>query len=798
MERPENAVSQAPLWITVTGTVQGVGFRPFVRMLADEHHLAGLVENCGGIVRILVTEGGQDDIAAFLSEIRERAPVSADVLTVTAARAGNDAPVEKRNGTDRFVIAESETSGDGLLPAFVPDLAVCDDCLAEMADPANRRFRYPLISCAQCGPRFTIFTALPYDRERTSMRDFVMCPACGAEYTRTDPVRIVSGKRRLHAQTISCHDCGPQICFVTPEKARLTGEAAVAAAAGILREGGVIGLKGIGGFQLLADPRNDAAVRRLREMKGRETKPFAVLFSDPAAVREFCEVNGREERALVSAARPIVLLTPRRNGTGKDHADTVWSSAVLSGSAFIGAFLPAAGVHRMLTDACGPLIATSANISDDPMDHTDEAFAAHFLRSEGNGAADGVLTHPRRILSPIDDSVVYADGDALCFIRRARGYVPLPVSVPAECGSSRDILAFGADMKAAFAFARGERIVLSQPFGDLENLSVRRAYLAELERLSGIYGLHPETVVCDAHPAYHSAAIAAEYCARNGLREPMRIYHHHAHALAAMAENGLSSCVAVVCDGTGFGPDGTIWGGEVLFCHDHGETGCPAFERKWHLPGFRLPGGDAAARDAALSAAAWLMENGEDPGILRLAGDKERMLRAAHAAGGGVFTTSLGRLFDAVSALLGIARENRFEGECAQALEGAAHRYLRRNGDRWEMPEDAIDAEGLPAALCERIRRGEDREQLAFWFHAAISRALSSHAAQAADRRGERHIVLAGGSFVNRILVRLVRSALEKRGFLVSVCTGITPGDGGIAVGQTYAAMRCKENEIFL
>ncbi|MCR4763166.1 MAG: carbamoyltransferase HypF [Lachnospiraceae bacterium] len=745
--------------LCVTGAVQGVGFRPFVKALADEYHLTGTVRNSGGIVRILITKGNPEDIAAFVRGLKERAPKGAVVLAVTeeAPHSGNaeDGPA------DGFAIAESDGGKTGQFPVFTPDLAVCQDCLAEMRDEKNRRFRYPLISCAQCGPRYSILESLPYDRERTTMRPFSLCPACEGEYR--------TGRRR-HAQTISCHSCGPQLVW----RGIPTDPDPVSCAVRVLRTGGIIGLKGIGGYQLLADPKNGEAVRRLRTMKGRESKPFAVLFGSVDEVRRYCAVSPFEASVLESAARPIVLLAPLA-ASGRKHE---WSGEVCDQAAFIGAFLPAFGAQQMLVDACGPLIATSANLSGAPMMISDEAFAGHFLCDEPKDPfrADGALVHDRRILAPLDDSVCFADdcsdggteesGGRLRFVRRARGYVPLPVILP-EGGQnvfvrSGDLIAFGGDLKASFALARGDRIILSQPFGDLDNRPVRQAYLAELERFIRIYDLHPTQILSDAHPGYHSTALAGEWAQRLGLPKPVRVFHHHAHILSVMAEYGLTACLGIAMDGTGYGEDGTIWGGEVLIVNG---TDC---ERAWHLPSMNIPGGDAAARDASLSAAGWLAARGEKVGEAlrgRIPDDRLRILEAALRTGTGcVETTSAGRLFDAMSFILGFAEENRYEGECAMALEAAAHRALR--------------GEGLS---CDR-----QRERQALDFHEQTADAFADAALEAFRRTGERRVILSGGCFANRLLTSLLRSALEKRGMEVFVPSQIPSGDGGIAVGQAY------------
>ncbi|MCR5094090.1 MAG: carbamoyltransferase HypF [Lachnospiraceae bacterium] len=795
--------------ITVTGAVQGIGYRPFVRSLADEYGISGCVRNSGGIVTILVTAGADSDIAAFCTALQDRAPAGAVIMGVerSAAEPGEKLPALPEHG---FVIEESEPDRMPELAVFVPDLAPCDACLAEMRDPSDRRHSYPLISCTSCGPRYTILNAFPYDRERTTMREFGMCRACAAEYAPDgtgpeDPTAapvIRPRERRRHAQTISCRDCGPQMYFIPADsgKTRQEGDAAVREAVRVLLAGGVVGLKGIGGFQLLALPGCAEAVRRIREMKGREAKPFAVEFSSIEEIKEYCAVSEAEEEALLSPARPIVLLRPAAGGDGR----TAGWDGVLGDSAFIGVFLAASGAHQLLTDACGPLVATSANVSGEPMSIREEDFIGRFMDPGRDARADGVLSHPRRILSPVDDSVLFFGGERsgeAQFIRRARGYVPLPVitrisgdSAERRPGRHGDILAFGADMKAAFAMARGERIIVSQPFGDLEELSVRRAYLSELERLIGLYGLEPRTIVCDAHPGYHSTSLAEHFAAEHGLAAPVRVFHHYAHALSVMAQRNLASCAAIVCDGTGYGTDGTVWGGEVLVCSAHDqEPEDPGFTRAWHLPAFRLIGGDAGARDAELSAASLLLSAGRDLTLLHLEKDRENTIRAAYEAGAGVLTTSCGRLFDAAASLLAVSRVNRFEGECAQRLEAQAHRYLRGRGTALADEAHAFANISLEEFL-ERLLSGEwtgcDPGRPALCFHVSLAHALARAAADAAESAGERDIVLAGGCFANRLLLDLVIRGLEERGLHAVTGNSLPAGDGGISAGQAYRVMK--------
>ncbi len=753
-------MSKAAVGITVFGTVQGVGFRPFVKRLADEFHYNGMVYNSGGIVRILIVGRSEEEIAAFLRELENRLPPGAAITECKTERM--EPPADDPKG---FSITESDDPEPGALPLFVPDLAPCPSCLKEMSDPADRRYRYPLISCAGCGPRYTIIRAFPYDRERTTMRDYAMCPDCAAEYRE-------NGKIRLHAQTISCHSCGPRIRLIVRDGTEIpagvyTGDEAVRQAEVILRAGEILGCRSVGGYQLLTDPHRPAGVRRLREMKGREVKPFAVMFPATEEIRRICEVSPEEEAALESPARPIVLLKPRSAdedpGRGAGFAEGVTGRA-----AALGAFLPSFGALKLLADACGPLIVTSANLSEEPMITEEDAFVARFMTSEGAAA---VLTHDRGILAPVDDSVVMADraGRGLVFVRRARGYVPQPVIVPGAPGRSlsrdrTDRIGFGGDLKATLTLARGDRILVSQPFGNLEHEAVRHVFLKELDRLTSLYGIRPSEILCDAHPGYHSAFLAEEYAKQKGLPAPTRVYHHQAHVLAVMAEYGIDSAVGIAMDGTGYGEDGTIWGGEVL--HISGDS-CT---REWHLPTLRIVGGDAASRDAALAAAALIHAEGGDLRELDLPEQKREVIEAALSQGIGITeTTSTGRLFDAEACRLGIARFNHYEGECAAALEAAATRWVRQHGE---------DAAADPSP-----------EARAWEFHARLADQVADAAIEAAGRTGERRIVLSGGSLINRLLSERLTARLTAAGYEVRYPHQAPPGDGGLGIGQIYYAI---------
>ena len=655
--------------ITVLGVVQGVGFRPFVAETARALSLRGSVCNSGGVVRIEVygnVEAVEEMLHRLRSCAPSAARV--DRVIVERTEEENSLPSAEENslpsggaagemssggrpsdclgsgrpsvccGSGRrfpetgaepedFRIVESETENGADLPLIPPDLPICEACLSEMRDRRNRRFRYPFISCTACGPRYSILEAIPYDREHISMRDYRMCPECGREYR-------TPGGRRQHAQTISCRECGPQLILsgwedfrkqagtgtdlagaaesgtvlpegASPEDVVPAGEAARADAAlteavRILKEGGILAVKGIGGYQLACRPDREETVRRLRLLKGREKKPFAVMFPSldgPCGVRAFCEVSRQEEELLTAPARPIVLLERKK------AAEESFCPSLSSESRYLGAFLPYTGLHQLLTEEAGPLVMTSANRTDDPIITKEEELEQLWARSLELLSAAAWNT--RRIVTPLDDSLMRVTAGHVQMLRRSRGFVPSPVFLQRALlpqAGEKDrmaLLAFGGDLKAAFCLAAGDRAYLSQYFGDMENLRVHQTFRRELSRMEGLFGIRPETLVCDLHPGYLTTQLAQKL-AEETCRPLLRVQHHHAHAASVMAEHGLERCIAVVFDGTGYGTDGHIWGGEFLVCEG------ASFRRMGHLEEIPLVGGDASSRDAALTAACHL------------------------------------------------------------------------------------------------------------------------------------------------------------------------------------------------
>ncbi len=781
--------------IHVTGAVQGVGYRPFVAGLAQQFHISGYVQNFGGDVDILASCDDSCALQGFVDAIRTTGPTGSIVLRVTCEEAEGEVL-----GESGFAIRTSKETSLKELPVFPPDLGICPSCYREMQDPDNRRYWHGLISCTACGPRWSILKKLPYDRESTTMEAFALCDTCRAEYTGK-----IRTPRRRHAQTISCHDCGPQ--FNDLDKA-----------IELLKADGVIALKGVGGYQLICAAGSREGAARIRQMKGREQKPFAVMFTDVTDVRRFAEVSEGEEKAIISSARPIVLL---RRGSA---ADGLWDCAAGEPvSDYLGAFLPSQGAHVLLTNAVGPLIVTSANRSGMPIPIEKEDL--HFAAGR---EPDLICDHARKILRPLDDSVVAFPDGKLQMIRRSRGYVPLPILSQrlVKTGAVRDtIFAAGADLKSCFAIGKGDRIILSQYFGDLDNYAILQNYRHEKVATCSVLQAVPTKVVCDMHPGYHSTQLAKEYAASKQLPLLM-MQHHHAHAASVMAEHGLTSCVGLVLDGTGFGTDGQLWGGEVMWLRGS------EFTREGNLSYVTLTGGDRVSLDADLAADCYRVAMGQEA--------KRPEVQAALQMGiRTIQSSSAGRLFDAVSALLDICHFNSYEGACAISLEQAAGRALRQAENHagnepaigaginhsvaedkkemlqairarvatWEpyFPDLTEEDSGgkillsqisLVRGILAMRQDGFSEGECALAFHDMLSAALCSIVASVCRCREEQNVALSGGCFANRILLNNVETLLRDEGLSVYRNELVPENDGGIALGQAYlAAMQSRTDE---
>lgn len=746
------------LRVGIQGTVQGVGFRPFVYRLATELGLDGWVLNSLQGVTIEV-EGASADLAAFLRGLQQDKP---KISVIHSLQQSLLDPV----GFSGFEIRQSDEASGAAGAFILPDLATCDDCCRDLLDPANRRHGYPFTNCTNCGPRFSIIQGLPYDRCSTTMRDFVMCEACRAEYE--NPL-----DRRFHAQPNACHTCGPHLELWDSEgKVQAAHAEALSLAAEAIRDGRIVAVKGLGGFQLLVDARGQDAVVRLRERKHREEKPLALMYPSLEQVLAHCEVSDLEQELLLSTQSPIVLLRRR--------AETVLAPAVAPGNPTLGVMLPYTPLHHLLLRELDfPVVATSGNLSDEPI-CTDEHEAVERL----GGIADLLLVHNRPIARHMDDSVVRVVAGRPMVLRRARGYAPSPVVLPTEAPR---IMAVGGHLKNATAVAVGKLAFTSQHIGDLETGPALEAFRAVVRDLPALYEQEPELVACDAHPDYASTQQALEM----GL-PVVRVQHHVAHVLSCLAENDLEPPVlGIAWDGSGYGGDGTIWGGEALLVEAEEIT------RVAHFRTFHLPGGDSAVKQPRRAALGLLhqlygshaLEGLDLPTMAAYSPAELRVLSKMLEQGlNAPRTSSVGRLFDAVASLVGIRQTVGFEGQAAMELE-----FLLAGVDTDEAYEISV-RQGLPAVVdwqplvedvIADVRAGEAPGVISARFHNGLAHVV----VQLAERTGQERVVLSGGCFQNRYLTEKTIELCREAGLRPYWHQNLPPNDGGIALGQIlYAA----------
>lgn len=749
-------VTSVRLRLDIAGVVQGVGFRPAVARIATRHGLSGCVYNDSGSVHCEL-EGAPDAVDAATLEISTDHPPMARIDSIRTT------PVAP-TGEPGFRIVSSR-SGDDRRTLVPPDIAICDDCLRELRDPGDRRYGHPFITCTNCGPRYTVITDLPYDRPATTMARFPMCARCAAEYR--NPL-----DRRFHAQTIACPDCGPTLSWHGPG----AGGDPVGAAAAAIDDGLIVAVKGIGGFHLACRADSPAAVSELRRRKTRPAKPFAVMVADVAAAERICEIDGEVANLLRSPAAPIVLL-PGRSGPVQ--------AAVAPGLSEIGVMLAYSPLHHLLFDRLGPvpLVMTSANSGGSPIVFRDADL------SWIDGLADAVLTHDRPIHVPCEDSVLAVDGDgSVVPIRRSRGYAPLPVSVPVTT-TREPILATGGDLKTTFCLMSPDgHAHMSSHLGDMADPRTQTCFESALDHLAFMTDSRPGLIACDLHPAY-----ATTTWARRQGRPVVQIQHHHAHAVSLLAEHGRlgTPMLAVAFDGTGYGTDGSIWGGELLMVTD------PAsFTRMGHLAPFALPGGDGAVRRPGRIALDLLHRAGIDwaPGIpaVEWMTDQELHVLAQQIPRGVgcIPTSSMGRLFDAVASLLGVCQEVTYEGQAAVELE-----HLARRGRvvplEFGVAAGVLDPVPLIVGLVRGLGEGTSPADLAAGFHEAVIAATAQAVCQSAAGIGT--VGLTGGVFVNRILREGLRSELTDKGFEVLTHAVLPCNDGGLALGQAVIAAQQQE-----
>lgn len=808
--------------IHVTGIVQGVGMRPFVYREAMAHGICGWVLNAGDGVHVEAHASGAA-VDGFVAALSEHAPAAARVERVDVADLEPGTWDAANEQGFRIVASQDQTAHTTLVS---PDIATCDDCLRELFDPADRRYHYPFINCTNCGPRFTIIRSLPYDRAATSMDRFPMCPECAAEYA--DPL-----DRRFHAQPDACFDCGPHITWreatsgmelesseATPAvgDTRESSDAIIERCVELLEAGGIVAIKGLGGFHLACDAANEQAVAELRRRKRRGNKPLAVMVRDLADTERLCHIDDAERDLLAGSIRPIVLLRRRAVcGSGGDSPDAlVLAPSVAHDLPELGVMLPYTPLQHLLlaaAEACGmhALVMTSGNLSEEPIE-TDNDLA--WERLVAAGIADALLGNDRAILSRYDDSVVRVVNGAIMPVRRARGYAPQPLPLPALDGAPSCVLACGPQQKATIALTRegtnGEATCfVSQHIGDVENGGTFDAWNAARTRLEDLFDLAPAALACDLHPSYLSGQWAREQARKCNL-PLVEVQHHHAHIASVMAEAIAAGQLAtdtrvlgIAFDGTGAGTDGTIWGGEFLVASLDG------FERTAHLLTWALPGGAASVRDARRNAFALLSELGllEHPGAARLLDSLDEQTRSVTATMiergiNSPRTSSMGRLFDAAAAILGICDKATYEGEPAIELEAAAWRAFSSESacptgnmasfsvTESSRPDDfhVLNSRPLFEALLEGIRTGVPAGKLALDFHVTIARASARIASEICVREDLDTVALSGGVFMNRLLLRLLTHELKDASLAVLVSHAVPVNDGCIAYGQAAIA----------
>jgi len=760
--------------VAVTGVVQGVGFRPYVYTLATGLGLGGSVANCQEGVTIAV-EGDKDAVSEFCRRLGPEAPALA---TVTAVSWSEEPPAGDRGFRVR---ASRPAAGPGrtLAPA---DAAICDDCLGDLIDPASRRYRHPFVTCTNCGPRFTIIRDLPYDRARTTMAGFAMCSQCAREYA--DP-----GDRRFHAETICCPACGPRLSLVTSEGQADVGAGALATARGLLASGAIVAVKGLGGYHLACDATNEAAVALLRKRKRRGDQPFAVMVAGMAAANGLADLSAEERAAVQGRQRPIVLA--KRRG-GELARGVRLAGSVAPGVADVGLMLAYTPLHYLLLglpgDPPGPtaLVMTSGNRSGEPLAIDDDEAVTRLA-----DLADAWLAHDRPIHVPCDDSVMRIVDGAELPVRRSRGYAPLPVDLPFTVPP---MLAVGGDLKNALCLAGSGRAWLSQHIGDMDDLRTQQQFEAAAAHLSTLTGIRPESLAADRHPGYRSSRWAAT---RAAGRPVCQVQHHHAHVASTMAENGHQGgrrVLGIAFDGTGYGDDGAVWGGEFLVADYRG------YIRAAHLRYVPLPGGDAGVRNPCRMALAHLRAadvawSADLPCVRACSGEELRLLGAQLAGGSHcVPTSSMGRLFDAVSSIAGVCQRVSYEAQAAAELEALAwsaddpdgsYAFALRTQDGLPW---LIDAAPVVAAAAADALAGVPAPLIAVRFHRAVAAAVADIADRVRAATGISEVTLSGGVFVNELLSRWCARALAGRGLVVLRHHRVPPTDAGLALGQVAVA----------
>lgn len=750
--------------LRVSGIVQGVGFRPFVARLAREHGLSGFVKNQSGHVLIELV-GTKAALEAFQSELVSRRPAGSFLANVDVKLSPCESPVD-----NTFVILPSDEGDAGtVMPS--PDIAVCADCLSELFTKGDPRYENAFISCTNCGPRYSVIKKIPYDRSRTSMDLFPMCPLCETQYK--EPL-----DRRFHAQTVCCNRCGPTLFYTDRSGMTIKGSDALSAAAAALKQGAIVAVKGIGGYHLACSPHHEESVLALRILKGREQKPFAVMFPSLQHASDHCAITEREAKLLQTPQRPIVLVKRKASPITK---------AVYGSSRFMGAFLPYTPLHHLLLKETGALVLTSANPSGLPILKDDAEMLAFFNE---NNKLFGILWNDREIVRRLDDSVAAVVCEKPRLIRRARGYVPFPTALHGFEDGFPSVLCAGAQEKSAFCLAQNGFAYVSAEAGALDTVEAVSAYESAVSDMEQTFQITPALVACDLHPLYE----ATRYAKNRGL-PLVFVQHHFAHIASVMAEHALEGNVlGAAFDGTGYGTDGTIWGGEFVLAIDG------QFTRVGHLKPVTLFSSDDSVRQAWKSALCYLFDAGlVDEALSHPYGAHATIIKAAlDAKVNTIPSSSMGRAFDAVSSILSVCHESDYDGQSAIELENAAAQYVWETGHEptplpytLEESETGLVADLSPAlrALCEEKAKGTPKEELSYRFHLTVCALTLAMFLALRNKTGVNIIALSGGVFQNRLLMELLVPRLEQEGFSVYLNEAYPAGDGCIPLGQAYAAL---------
>jgi hydrogenase maturation protein HypF len=751
--------------LSVTGIVQGVGFRPFIYHIAVRNSLAGYVRNRGDAGVEILLEGDDQSIERFMRALTAEKPPLAQIEAVKSTE------LSGKNQYQTFIIYKSSDEAELSGSIIPPDIAICNQCLAELRDPKNPRFEYFFITCTDCGPRFTIIERLPYDRENTTMREFPLCGFCQKEFD--DPAN-----RRFHAQTVACPTCGPKAYLTTNTGEPIQTKDPVGTAGKLISEGNILAVKGYGGFHIASSTMLEKPLLRLRRAKHRREKPFAIMTKSLGATKGFAEVGSKEQQLLSSPSRPIVLLNK--------SASYNLSPLVAPHLHNVGVMLPYTGLHYMLFDrvADAAFVMTSANPPNQPIVKDNE----EALKTLG-GTVDYFLFHNRKIAHRCDDSVIRVHGNRQVFLRRSRGYAPAPIRLKQK--SKRCVVGLGGELNNTSCLLLDDKAFISQHIGDVENIETRNFLQEATSHLQRLTNCHAEAVACDLHPKFTTTILAKEMTETDGL-SLVQVQHHHAHAAALMAEYGLDEIIAVTCDGYGYGTDGGAWGGEILLCTRESTN----FKRLGHLEAQPLLGGDLASRyplrvaagmlgKAGVTVEPWLMQNSAHLPHGEI--EAKLILDQLKKGTGSIETTSCGRVLDAVSAVLGLCYVRSYEGEPAMKLESTALAGKDALKLKPVLSGDVLDTTYMLRAIFENIAK-VPAVDLAYSAHAYLAKGLASIAAEKALAQGVKNVGFSGGAACNQILAELMRETVEAAGLRFVVHEAVPAGDGGVSLGQAVVA----------